>query len=289
MILALEQVSKRCKGHFWSKDKTILSDISLRIDDGQVIGIIGHNGAGKTTLFKLITGLVNPDRGQVVFGQIMGTVPRERIGFLPENPYFYSHLTAHESLRFYASLFPNLDVSEPDITKALVKVGLAGRVHHQRLNSYSKGMLQRFGFAQALINDPKLVILDEPMSGLDPSGRRDIRKLIDSLRTDGKTIIFSSHILDDVEKLCDSVVLLSEGKLMKSISLDFVAAKCSWSVEYVLGEANGQDDSVVREFVDSKQKLHDKIEWVIHQGGTIDNIDKVIPPLEEWAIGSRDM
>ncbi|VVS90850.1 abc transporter-like [Desulfoluna spongiiphila] len=286
MILSLNQVSKTFKGHFWKKKQPILSNITLNIGDGQVVGIIGHNGAGKTTLFKIITALVSPDSGDICFGKRMGPCPRSQIGFLPENPYFYKYLTAFESLEFYASLFENLALSESNLVEALINVGLPEKVHHQRLNRYSKGMLQRFGFAQALINDPLLVILDEPMSGLDPAGRRDIRQLIEDLKRDGKTIIFSSHILDDVEKLCDSVALLDEGKLIKKIDMDAVAKQSSWSVEYIVGSC--EDSRVVRESVYSKNGLHDKIAWVIHQHGTIDNIERVIPPLEEWIIGSRN-
>ncbi|WP_180146790.1 ABC transporter ATP-binding protein [Desulfoluna butyratoxydans] len=280
-LVSLKDVTKTFKGHFWSKRKTILSGVTLELGEGTVAGIIGHNGAGKTSLFKILTGLAFPDKGRVSFGEKMGDNPRQRLGFLPENPYFYKYLTAIEALSFYVALFDGVNVSPLELEHALIQVGLPKDVHAQRLNTFSKGMLQRFGFAQALVNDPLLIILDEPMSGLDPVGRKEIRSLIEGLKRNGKTIVFSSHILDDVEKLCDTVYLLDGGRLVNKIQMNDILGKSSWCIDYSLTH-HADDTAEHREVVLTKKELHLRVTSVIQSGGTLTNIERVIPPLEEW-------
>ncbi|HXV21739.1 MAG TPA: ABC transporter ATP-binding protein [Desulfuromonadales bacterium] len=194
---------------------TAVDDVSLRVPAGECFGILGPNGAGKTTTIKLIMDLVRPDAGTIrLFGQPHRTVAvKSRLGFLPENPYFYDYLTAGEFLDFYARLFSlPKEVRRRRVGELLETVGLANRRDRQ-LRKFSKGMLQRLGLAQALVNEPDLVILDEPMSGLDPVGRREVRDIILSLRRAGKTVFFSTHILSDTELLCDRVAILSKGEL----------------------------------------------------------------------------
>jgi ABC-2 type transport system ATP-binding protein len=201
---------------FWRKHpKVALRPLRLTIEDGEVFGFLGPNGAGKTTTLKLLMGLVYPSAGTArILGMNLDD-PRvkSQIGFLPEQPYFYDHLSARELLNYYAQLSgvsPKGRSSRVD--QMLARVGLTDSAGVQ-LRKFSKGMLQRVGLAQAILHDPKLVFLDEPMSGLDPMGRREVRDLIQQLRHEGKTVFFSTHILSDAEALCDRVGIIHQGEL----------------------------------------------------------------------------
>jgi ABC-2 type transport system ATP-binding protein len=201
---------------FWRKrPKLALRPLRLTIEAGEVFGFLGPNGAGKTTTLKLLLGLVLPTAGTArILGMDMND-PRVKseIGFLPEQPYFYDHLSARELLHYYGQLsgVPAKGRSAR-VDKMLARVGLSDSAGVQ-LRKFSKGMLQRVGLAQAILHDPKLVFLDEPMSGLDPMGRREVRELIQQLRHEGKTVFFSTHILSDAEALCDRVGVIHQGEL----------------------------------------------------------------------------
>jgi ABC-2 type transport system ATP-binding protein len=201
---------------FWRKrPRLALRPLRLTIEEGEVFGFLGPNGAGKTTTLKLLTGLVFPTAGTArILGMDMDN-PRvkSQIGFLPEQPYFYDHLSARELLNYYGQLsgMPAKGRSAR-VEQMLARVGLSDSAGIQ-LRKFSKGMLQRVGLAQAILHDPKLVFLDEPMSGLDPMGRREVRDLIQQLRHDGKTVFFSTHILSDAEALCDRVGVICQGEL----------------------------------------------------------------------------
>lgn len=201
---------------FWRpRPYRALDRLSIDVAPGDVFGFLGPNGAGKTTTLKLLMQLVFPTSGDAeILGRPAGDVSvRRRIGYLPENPYFYDHLTAEELLDYYARLF---GMSAADrrarIVKTLDRLGV-GAERRLQLRKFSKGMLQRVGLAQALLNDPEVLFLDEPMSGLDPLGRRDVRALILELRDAGRTIFFSSHILSDAEALCSRVAIVAKGRL----------------------------------------------------------------------------
>ncbi|MGI9104082.1 MAG: ABC transporter ATP-binding protein [Terriglobales bacterium] len=221
---------------FWRKrPKVALKPLTLSVPEGEVFGYLGPNGAGKTTTLKLLMGLSFPTRGSA---KILGEDWQEprvksQIGFLPEQPYFYDYLTANELLDYYAQLS---GVAARDrrrrIGEVLARVGLsdAGRI---QLRKFSKGMLQRVGIAQAIIHDPKLVFLDEPMSGLDPIGRREVRDLIQWLKDDGKTVFFSTHILSDAEALCDRVAVLNHGELRGVGVVQDLLARFSGKVEII--------------------------------------------------------
>ncbi len=201
---------------FWrKKPKVALHPLSLAVPEGEVFGYLGPNGAGKTTTLKLLMGLIFPTGGRAAILGLDWQDPRVKaqIGFLPEQPYFYDYLTASELLHYYAQL-SGLSAGDrkPRVKAVLSRVGLTDSADLQ-LRKFSKGMLQRVGIAQAIIHDPKLVFLDEPMSGLDPVGRREVRDLIQSLKDDGKTVFFSTHILSDAEALCDRVAILHQGTL----------------------------------------------------------------------------
>ena len=204
---------------FWRKRPfRALDRLSLHVESGDVFGFLGPNGAGKTTTLKLLMQLVFPSSGRgEILGRPIGDVSvKRRIGFLPESPYFYDYLTAEELLTYFASLFGYQgEERRARVSRVLDEVGI-GAERRLQLRKFSKGMLQRVGLAQALVNDPELVILDEPMSGLDPLGRRDVRSLILRLRDRGCTVFFSSHVLSDAEALCSRVAILARGKLVTS-------------------------------------------------------------------------
>src|SRR5690242_20466399 len=199
---------------FWrKKPRVALRPLSLQVHEGEIFGYLGPNGAGKTTTLKLLMGLVFPSAGSARILGMDVSDPRVKaqIGFLPEQPYFYDYLTARELLDYYGQLsgMPANGLGAK-IDAMLARVGLPDAAHTQ-LRKFSKGMLQRVGIAQAILHEPKVVFLDEPMSGLDPMGRREVRDLIEQLKKEGKTVFFSTHILSDAEALCDRVAILNHG------------------------------------------------------------------------------
>jgi ABC-2 type transport system ATP-binding protein len=203
-------------GFFRKRKVRALDGLSLSIDEGQIFGFLGANGAGKTTTLKLLMRLIFPTAGsaRILGHDIRDVRMHQRIGYLPENPYFYDYLTARELLEYCAELF-GFPAGERRKRAAdlLARVNLDEKRWDTQLRKFSKGMLQRVGLAQSLVNDPEIVFLDEPMSGLDPVGRREVRDLIASLRDDGKTVFMCSHILSDIEVLCDRVAILKRGRL----------------------------------------------------------------------------
>jgi ABC-2 type transport system ATP-binding protein len=226
--ISLRGVTKSYRSSWTLRRASVLHGLDLEVEEGKIFGFLGPNGAGKTTTIKILVGLARASGGSTtVLGQPAGTpAARHKVGFLPENPYFYEYLTSEESLRFYASLF-GLPRAErgPLVERLLADFDLA-RVRHQRIRTFSKGMRQRLGMAQALVGNPRLVILDEPQSGLDPIGRYHIKAAIARLREQGVTVFFSSHILADVEDLCDDVGLLVAGRLAQTGPLhDLLAAQ----------------------------------------------------------------
>ena len=218
-------LEKFYKTGFWMNQKIeSLKNCTLTVYRGETFGLLGQNGAGKTTLLKTLLGIVKATSGSgLLLGKPLGDrAVKERVGYLPENPYFYDYLTGWEFLEFAAGIFQIPKSTQKErIPNLLDLVGLArSAAVKKQLRQYSKGMLQRIGMAQALINDPEIVFLDEPMSGLDPMGRYQIREIILSLKKEGKTIFFNSHVLSDVEKICDRVAILARGELICSGTLD---------------------------------------------------------------------
>src|SRR5216110_234312 len=204
---------------FWRKRPyRALDRLTLDVGEGEVFGFLGPNGAGKTTTLKLLVQLVFPTSGRAeILGRPVGDLgAKRRIGYLPENPYFYDYLTAEELLTYFAGLFGYRGAEARARTSQLLDDVGIGAERRLQLRKFSKGMLQRVGIAQALVNDPELVIFDEPMSGLDPLGRRDVRALILRLRDRGRTVFFSSHVLADAEALCSRVAVVVKGRLIAS-------------------------------------------------------------------------
>lgn len=234
----------------WSRKRFVAVDrLNLEVRKGEIFGFLGHNGSGKTTTIKMILGLVRPTAGlALILGRDFREIDVKRsVGYLPESPYFYDYLTAEEFLKFYGRLF-NMGGSELacKIDSLLEQVSLRD-ARSVQLRKFSKGMLQRVGIAQALINDPLLVILDEPMSGLDPIGRRDVRDIILRLREQGKTVFFSSHILPDVEMICDRVGILAKGEL-----------KAIGPVSDLIGSENENDHRVEIQVAGATEGLWEK-------------------------------
>jgi ABC-2 type transport system ATP-binding protein len=214
--IRIDELTKDYAVGFWRRRPyRALDRLSLEIEPGEVFGFLGPNGAGKTTTLKLLMQLIFPSSGQAeILGRPVGDVAtRRRIGFLPENPHFYDHLTAEELLTYFARLFGYSPADRPARVAALLDRVSIGAERRLQLRKFSKGMIQRVGIAQALINDPEVLFLDEPMSGLDPLGRRDVRQLILDLRDQGRTVFFSSHILADAEALCGRIAVVAGGRL----------------------------------------------------------------------------
>lgn len=215
MSLSVHDLCKTFTDRLTLKKKQVLFDVSFEVPEGSVTGFLGSNGSGKTTTIKSILSLLRHEKGRIEFfsGKIKN--PKFQIGYLPERPYFYEYLTGLEFLMFYGQL--SMSISKKDLKdKAIVLLKKVGLEHAENklLRNYSKGMLQRVGLAQALIHSPKFLILDEPMSGLDPDGRYQVTQIIQEVADAGATIFFSSHLLADVERLCDRLVIINHGKII---------------------------------------------------------------------------
>jgi ABC-2 type transport system ATP-binding protein len=232
-ILGLE---KTYSVGFWRKrPKRALHPLQLTVADGEIFGFLGPNGAGKTTTLKLLMGLVFPTAGSARILDREWTDPsvKAQIGFLPEQPYFYDYLTAHELLEYYGQLSGvPAKQRKHRVDQVLEQVGLHD-VQGVQLRKFSKGMLQRVGIGQAILHDPKLVFFDEPMSGLDPMGRREVRDLMEQLKHEGKTVFFSTHILSDAEALCDRVAIIHKGELRGVGAIEDLTSSVQGKVEVV--------------------------------------------------------
>jgi ABC-2 type transport system ATP-binding protein len=241
-LVELTGLRKAFRGHLGIGRTVAVDGLDLQVPSGEILGLIGPNGAGKTTTLKLMLGLLRPDAGSVrLFGRPPQDVSaRARLGYLPENPYFYDYLTPVEFLDFYGRLHGLAAADRKRrIESAIARVGLSGR-ERTPLRKFSKGMIQRLGLAQAIQHDPELLILDEPMSGLDPVGRREVRDLILAQRAAGRTVFFSSHILQDAEMVCDRVAIVFKGKLLAVGKLEeLVSRTAKWIEVSVRGALPG--------------------------------------------------
>lgn len=282
-----------------------VTNLSLSVQAGEIYGFLGPNGAGKTTTLKMLMGLVSPTSGHAeIMGKPLGDRSvRAKIGYLPEHPYFYEHLKPTEFLCFYGRLYGGSGQALKQRAEALVeKVGL-GYAKGRTLRKFSKGMVQRLGLAQTLINDPEIVILDEPMSGLDPMGRKTVRDLIFELKDQGKTVFFSSHILQDVEMVCDRVGILSGGQLIREGRLSEMLMSESSTMELecthlsaellVLTERLG---GTVREYgeqtlirVDGQDKAQELLASLIAGGHAVHRMTPIKRTLEEIFVEESNM
>jgi ABC-2 type transport system ATP-binding protein len=235
-VIAIHGLAKTFRLGFFRKRVDAVRNATFTVHRGEVFGLIGHNGAGKTTTMKMMLGLIRPDQGH---GTILGTSIRDsrsrlKVGFLPETPHFYDYLKPAELLDYFGHLYGmDRHTCRKRIPELLERVGLTG-AQDKQLRKFSKGMLQRVGLAQALLPDSEIVVLDEPQSGLDPLGRKDVRDIIVSLKDEGKTVLFSSHVLPDVEHVCDRVALMVQGKVTMTGRLHDLLADGDEHVEVVL-------------------------------------------------------
>ncbi|MBD3414326.1 MAG: ATP-binding cassette domain-containing protein [Candidatus Aminicenantes bacterium] len=238
--LEVRDLHKSFKTGFMGKKTKVLRGISLDVKKGEIFGYLGPNGAGKTSTLKCLLGLIFPDRGNIkIFGfDHLSMKAKQKTGFLPENPYFYDYLTASEFLNFYSKLFEKQKTEQtPDLLRL---VGLENKGDIQ-LRKFSKGMLQRMALAQALINDPELLLLDEPLGGLDPIGRKEIRDIILNLKERGKTIFLSSHILQDIEMICDRVAVLVNGEVINQGRLHDLVSQEILFTEITVSQLSNKD------------------------------------------------
>lgn len=276
---------------FFSK-KEVLKDISFSLNKGEIFGFLGPNGAGKTTTIKILIGLLNPDKGRV---EILNSNPKDekiknKIGFLPEMPYFYEHLTGEEFLDYTARLY-GIKNKKERIEYLLKEVGLYNE-RKKSLRNYSRGMLQRIGIANALISDPEILILDEPLSGLDPVGRKEMKDLIYKQKKEGKTVFFSSHILSDVEEICDRIAVIVEGRIIKIGYLSEILEEKLRGVEIIFenkenlnlpfnlkyDEKMGNERKVYVE----EENYENLLNFLISNKIKIFSIKRVVYSLEEW-------
>ena len=297
-VIEIQELTKDFKVGFWKNHKVrALDRLSLSVEEGEVFGFLGPNGAGKTTTLKILMYLIRPTSGTArILGEPAGSVSlRRHIGFLPENPYFYDYLTAEELLTYVGKLFgirrPALDRK---VDSLLQKVGLESSRRLQ-LRKFSKGMIQRIGLAQAMINDPEVIFLDEPMSGLDPLGRREVRQAILDLKKKGVTIFFSSHILPDVEALCDRVAILNRGRLQQVGALHDILKVRIESHEIVLTSINPQTAAGLKPLCDemiamgerlqlraaTPQQVESILSFALANGGGLVSVNPIRPSLED--------
>ncbi len=280
--IEIQNLTKDYEVGFWRKRNVrALDGLSLSVETNQIFGFLGANGAGKTTTLKLLMGLIYPTGGTArILGRDIGdTLMHARIGYLPENPYFYDYLTAREFLNYCAQLFGQDGATRTRRTEELLtRVNLEKESWDRQLRKFSKGMLQRVGLAQALINDPEIVFLDEPMSGLDPVGRREVRDLIASLRTQGKTVFMCSHILSDIEVLCDNVAILKGGRLAHAGSLDELRARESALIEVIV---TGADAATMNQQLGSTAKVATTASGLRIEVADEKQVDEVIAALRK--------
>ncbi len=292
-MIQIEGLNKTYHTGFLMRPKKALFDIHLNVPKGIIYGFIGPNGAGKSTTIKVLTGLLNYDSGKV---QVAGYSPRvvksrTHLGYCPEQPYFYDYLTGRELMSFYGRLAGLQGVElQKRIEWALNLVHANKDWIDRRLRTYSKGMMQRVGLAQSILSKPELLILDEPMSGLDPMGRRDVREAILSLNQEGVTIFYSSHLLSDVESISDRVAMIVDGKIVREGSIQEVTSSCSVQYHVRTGEITSNIDlpkgvkpsSQSGEWTCEDAVARDLfIQFCLNNGISIERIDHHRPSLED--------
>lgn len=250
-VIEVQHLSKTYLVPFSRNKVDAVTDLSFSVEEGEIFGLIGPNGAGKTTTIRMLMGLIAPTAGQAkLFGH---TVPsrtaRARLGFLPETPYFYDYLNVAELIDLAGRLCGVDRATRKKRSAELIELVGLGHAGKKSLKKYSKGMLQRAGIAQALVHDPDLIVFDEPMGGLDPVGRKEVRDIIFSLREQGKTVFFSSHILADVEMICDRVAIMDKGRLREVDDLSELHSRKLMGTEVAL-ELNGADEAALAPLLD---------------------------------------
>jgi ABC-2 type transport system ATP-binding protein len=279
-MIEFVNITKKFKFHFWSKEFTALDEVSFHIEKGDLVGFLGANGAGKTTLIKILMDFSRQNSGEVKFSQDLGSNLEEiksKVGYLPERAYLYPYLTGREFLHYVGEIASISTLVIDELINAWADKLQITHALDRRISGYSKGMQQRLGFISVLIHNPKFIVLDEPLSGLDPLGRREFKKILKELNEKGVTIFFSSHVVSDVEEICNKVVFIEKGKLIYQGSIDELILK------------NTEDLYRVKYFDEGKIKIdhlgekakQDKIKELIARDIDILEIEKERPTLEE--------
>ncbi|OUR93058.1 hypothetical protein A9Q84_21380 [Halobacteriovorax marinus] len=291
-MFEVKDLKKNYKTDFWTKPVEVLKGISFKVGRGEIVGFLGANGAGKTTTIKMMMGFTSVEQGSIsFFEQSKFKKEAHRIGYLPERPYFYPHLTGMEMVRYMGSL---CNLSPDQISQGIDKYAKRLRIDHalsRKINGYSKGMLQRLGVLCTILHDPDLIILDEPLSGLDPRGRKDIKDLLVELNNEGKTIFFSSHIVSDVEEVCEKVVVLDFGEIVYQGDIDELIQSKTDAIYLAITNSKSnklqdlariisEKDAMVTYSIDSHKK-NEFIKIAISEGIEIMALHKDTPTLEE--------
>lgn len=265
IAINVENLVKIYKVGFWAKKVRVLDGVSFNVEKGSTFGLLGPNGAGKTTTLKALVGLTSPTKGKV---QVLGKSPKDiknhkRVGYLPESPYIYNYLTGNEFLNFCGSLHQMQGKAlNSRIIEMLDLVGLDKSSANKQLKTYSKGMLQRIGIAQSLINDPELVFFDEPMSGLDPIGRHEVKEIMKLLKKQNKTVFFNTHILSDVEELCDNIAIMVKGKIVKQGTVEQILTQTDNLLNLRIKGLNTMGKTNVKRISLKLQKTEDEDEII---------------------------
>lgn len=279
-MIECKNVYKKFVSGFFRKEILALNDLNLKIEKGEIFGYLGPNGAGKTTTIKIFMNLISSTEGEVkILGQdVKNPEVRRKIGFLSDRPYFYEYLTGREFLDYCGKLFNLKKRERSEIIDNLIELVGLTQDQNLQLRKYSQGMLQRIGFAQALINDPELLILDEPLTSLDPLGRREFKNILIKMKNQGKTIFFSSHILEDAEDLCDRIGILVKGKLVRvGILEEFIKNE----VEFTDIIITADNESVIQKMKDAKFTFESKGNSILIRISNNENVYEVIKTIYE--------
>lgn len=273
-------ITKKFRANFWEKDFLALDSVSFKINSGELVGFLGANGAGKTTLIKILMDFSRQTTGKMKFDKVLGDTPeliKSNIGYLPERAYLYQHLTGREFLEYAGSLS---SIKNSELNLLIKKWSEKMQIDYaldRLIRTYSKGMQQRVGFISALMHSPKFLVLDEPLSGLDPVGRKEFKSILKELNTEGTTIFFSSHIVADVEEICNQVVFIEKGKLVYNGSVDEIVLKHS-NEDYVLKYIRNNVINIVRVKENDKQSM---LSSLLKENINILELEKEKPSLEE--------
>jgi len=273
-VISVTKLSKVYRSGFRMKRVEALTDVSMEVERGEIFGFLGPNGAGKTTLLKVLMGLCEPTAGSAF---VFGKPPRDaavksRLGFLPESPYFYDHLTAREFLLLAAQLSAVPRSEEAGRVTGLLRLLGMERSADAQMRGFSRGMLQRMGIAQALVAEPELVVLDEPMGGLDPVGRKEFRDIIIGLRERGKTVFFSTHILSDVEMICDRVGIIVDGRMVEVGRLNEILTGDVESIEVTVKGVTGKTQKALERVSQQSIKSGDHLLLTVHSEEDVDRV-----------------